>query len=42
MVRMYNPMNGVVVYVTTKFISRWMELGFMRLNDHIILFPPRK
>ena len=35
-------MNGVLVHVATNFISRWIELGFIRLSDHIIIFPHNK
>ena len=41
MVRMYNPLNGVLVWVTVKFIARWKQLGFIKLSDHILIFPQK-
>ena len=39
MKRMYHPINGVLVWVTHKYIPKWKEMGFIVLNDKVIIFP---
>lgn len=42
MTRMYHPYQGVLVWVTYPYVSRWKQLGFIQLNDKVLVFPHKR